>query len=300
MQVIYLDVLLALNLFVNYLVLISSAAIIKMPVKRLRVLFGSAVGAVYSLVIFAPHFGVIISLALRLAASLLIVLAAFGYKNKKAFVKAVISFNIVTMVYGGVCTAMTMLPIKTDVVINNSACYIDVSLMAIVAYTSACYFAIAVINRFFKPIDTTVKRYTVEILLNKNPICLEAIVDTGNSLKDVFSSLPVAVCDIDALKGDVTPEAYADILAGNYEKTIDYFSQAFGLETRLVPYSAVGQSGLIICVKPKSFTVKFEGKKLICNALIGLSPSKIKGDFSCILNPQIIDFATKIKESAVT
>ena len=54
-QVVYVDVLFTLNLFVNYLLLLSGACLLREKAKRWRLLLGAALGAVYSLIIFAPE-----------------------------------------------------------------------------------------------------------------------------------------------------------------------------------------------------------------------------------------------------
>lgn len=55
-QVVYVDVLLALNLFINYLLLLSGACLLREKVRRWRLLLGAALGAIYALVIFCPSF----------------------------------------------------------------------------------------------------------------------------------------------------------------------------------------------------------------------------------------------------
>ena len=45
-QVIYVDVLVAINLFVNYFLLLATAKFFSLSVKRYRILLASALGAV--------------------------------------------------------------------------------------------------------------------------------------------------------------------------------------------------------------------------------------------------------------
>ena len=64
----YVDVLLGLNLFINYFLLLSVAKFLRISVRRLRLLAGAAIGAAYSLVILVPMPN-ILALLCRLAAS---------------------------------------------------------------------------------------------------------------------------------------------------------------------------------------------------------------------------------------
>ena len=54
MQVIYIDVLFALNLVVNYLLLFLTARFSGLYVGRLRLLGGAALGALFSVLMFFP------------------------------------------------------------------------------------------------------------------------------------------------------------------------------------------------------------------------------------------------------
>ena len=75
-QVVYVDVLFTLNLFVNYLLLLSGACLLREKAKRWRLLLGAALGAVYSLIIFAPELPNFLSILIKVIFCVTIVLAA--------------------------------------------------------------------------------------------------------------------------------------------------------------------------------------------------------------------------------
>ena len=54
LPVVYIDVLLGVNLFVNYFLLLAVGRFLHLAVRRLRLLAGAAVGAVFSLSILLP------------------------------------------------------------------------------------------------------------------------------------------------------------------------------------------------------------------------------------------------------
>jgi len=54
--VIYIDILLAINLAVNYFLLLSSLKLTGRTPKRRRLLFSSFIGSLYSLIILLPEF----------------------------------------------------------------------------------------------------------------------------------------------------------------------------------------------------------------------------------------------------
>ena len=54
MPVIYIDVLLALNLWIDFILLLATARILRLPRRRWRMVLGALLGAATSCLIFLP------------------------------------------------------------------------------------------------------------------------------------------------------------------------------------------------------------------------------------------------------
>ena len=76
MTVIYVDTLFLLNALVDYLLLLCAARLAGEPLKRLRFALGAVLGGGYAVAIFLPGLGFLERPACRLAAAVLMVLAA--------------------------------------------------------------------------------------------------------------------------------------------------------------------------------------------------------------------------------
>ena len=79
-MVVYADILVILNLIVDYFLLSATAAILRVKVPVFRQLASAVVGALSSLYIFAPDFSIFVDLILRAAVCSVMVLCAFGFK----------------------------------------------------------------------------------------------------------------------------------------------------------------------------------------------------------------------------
>ena len=79
METIYIDVLLVLNIYVNFFLIRSASKIMHTPVKNYRCILASVYGSLFSLLILAPEMGVLLNFLIKLAAAFTIVLAAFGF-----------------------------------------------------------------------------------------------------------------------------------------------------------------------------------------------------------------------------
>ena len=106
MRVIYLDVLLIVNLFVNYFLLLSTAQFVHRRPRRLRLLLGASIGSAASALILLPNLGLVPMLAIKLVLASLIVLTSFGYGTKAVYIKTVLIFFGVNFIFAGVMLAL--------------------------------------------------------------------------------------------------------------------------------------------------------------------------------------------------
>ena len=79
-MVIYVDLVLILNLFLDFLLLMSVSVILTRKTKLKRLLFGSMVGGISTLLLFI-NVSTLISLILKIILGLLMVLISFGYHS---------------------------------------------------------------------------------------------------------------------------------------------------------------------------------------------------------------------------
>ena len=87
MKSIYLDVLIVLNIYVNFFLLRATARFTHTPLKTSRCVLSSVLGSLFSLTIFLPVSNFFITLLIKLAAAAVITAMAFGVKNKKHTLK---------------------------------------------------------------------------------------------------------------------------------------------------------------------------------------------------------------------
>ena len=80
-MVVYADVLIVLNLIVDYFLLRASAKISGVTPGVWRMLGGAAVGAVSSLYIFLPQSGIMLELLFRIAVCLVMTACTFGFRT---------------------------------------------------------------------------------------------------------------------------------------------------------------------------------------------------------------------------
>ncbi len=138
-QTIYVDILFAVNLFMNFFLLLVTARLAHQPYKRLRLLAGAALGALFSFVILLPELGILFSIATKVVFSALIVLASFHAASLKRFLKLYACFFTVNFAFAGIAFALWLFVAPPGLAMGNGAFYFDISPLLLVVTAAAAY-----------------------------------------------------------------------------------------------------------------------------------------------------------------
>lgn len=99
MQTIYIDVLIVLNIYVNYFLLRITARLTHSPLTTGKCIISAVYGSLYSLLILAPPLNALINISIKLFAAVTIIILAFGFQGKKRFTINMISFFSMQTLY---------------------------------------------------------------------------------------------------------------------------------------------------------------------------------------------------------
>ena len=267
MRTIYIDSLFILNFIVDYLLLFAAGKICALPLRRWRMAAAAALGGAYAVgaVIFPS------ALALSVVKILIgagMVLAAFGWDSR--YPRAAISFFAVSAAFGGAVYAISGLggaPL-------GAGAYIAVNLRMLLVSFALCYAAVSLAFRFSGR-QRRGALHKVTLKLGGKSAQLTALEDTGNELLDPVSGESVMVVWAAAL-GDLLPPHGVQLLCGDPVRAYEELSKlpTFAAKIRLVPFSSIGGSSVMLCLRPDALTV--DGKT--SRALVGISRMRLSGD----------------------
>lgn len=273
MYTIYVDVLIILNIYVNFFLIITTAKIMHSPIKTGRCIAAAVYGSLYSLLILIPHLGIFINTLIKLAAAVTIILIAFGFGGKLRLIKESIVFFAINIILAGVIYAVYSWLKPEFMHFNNTYFYMDFSLIILVITTAAMYFAVSIARRFADRIPEKTGYYKIIIRYRDKTASLSGIADTGNVLVDFFSGKPVIVCGRDKLQ-EITGEADFDFSAGGIPKGF-----------RMIPCSTVSGSSLMPVFKPDEIIILDAEKNIKkVEALVGFGAS----DSEAVFNPRLL------------
>lgn len=272
---VYVDVLIVLNIYVNFFLLRASSVLLHTRLSAVRTIIASVFGSLFSLAIFLPSMNAVVSAVFKLASAFAIVAAAFGIVNVGTYIKNVFFFFAVNFIFCGVIYGVIIFTGTDAIGSNNAYFYTDFSLVTLIVSTALAYLAICVIRRIFDKKNAMRGSYSVIVTYGDKTVSLRGIVDTGNTLTDAFSGLPVIVCGSKGLGLPKDSKEYhlVDGIKGMH----------------FLPYTAVGKSSILPVFSPKYVYVREDGTHSVkhVRALIGIA-SGTSCDCGAIFNPDIL------------
>jgi len=249
MEIIYVDSMFFLNLVIDYLLLCCTAAVCGLSTKRLRYLSGALIGAAYSVAVYIPGWNFLSSPLIKLSSALFMALAAYG--GEKNVLRCSLAFLAVSAAFGGFVYCITLT--------GNRPAF---DMHTLILSFALCYALLTLIFRY-RAAHCEKSFADVEIGLGGRKVKFRAMLDTGNELCDPISGMRVMVACPHAVKS-LFPEGEAL----PFEDAVAFLEKTGNIpelsgRVRLIPYSAVGSSGMLPAFKADSVLVNGEKKEIM-------------------------------------
>lgn len=279
-RVVYIDILLCLNLIINYFIIISVGKFLHRKKSRTRFILGALVGSLCSLIILLPPVNGFLNFLIKLLVSSMICLISFKFGGIKEFVKNTAAFYLISFLFCGVMLAFWFTFTPKVMVINNSTVYFNISPLYLIISSLITYFIVGLICRITGRKKPEKLYYNIIIERCAKRICVKGKLDTGCSLVEPFSGSPVIVCDEKSIK-DIVPENVLE-----YEKCLTY--TGYTDKIRVIPFGTISGTGLMPCFKPDRI---FIDDNLCLNEIYIAVADKdsIHDECGCLINPQCLD-----------
>lgn len=277
MTYIYVDVLLVLNLYVNYFLLKATARMMHVPVRQVRCVLTAALGSLFALSIFLPPMHWALCMLGKLATAAILVRLCFG---KQTRLRDIVCFFLISFGFGGGMLALSLWKQPRGMAYNNASLYLDFSIGSLVFFTIAAYLLTCMIRRILDKTAAAAGQYTVVIRNDRHVVSLDGLADTGNLLVDSFSGKSVIVCGRERL-GELVQ------LPQNNAALSAYTEQPSHLRGfRLIPFSTIASGGVLPVFSPDEVLIcdaKSRCRKRV-DVLIGVNPENT----AAIFNPKLL------------
>jgi len=289
MPIIYLDVLIAVNFLVDYLLLSAASRVLRHPCKRWRLVLGSLVGGCCSCVVLLPPLPFLMQIATRIVTCAMMTAAAFSWNGAKMFAKRMAVVFVVSALFAGLASALWFYVAPGGFYVVNGVVYYDVSPLWLTALCVVCYGGVWLFDRLtHKHQPLSKMRYDLTVRLDEGDVTLSALLDTGHHATEVFSGHPVVIADRAAVDGYLSSDTRR-AMSVNADSAV-----AVAVKLRWIPCQTVGGTTLLPAIRPKQFTVS-DGcghQQDITGTYLAVCDRLGRGDFQALIGNDIADLFT--------
>lgn len=293
---IYIDVVLIENLIMNYIILFTTGLILKLKINHLRILLASSLGAIYSIIAYTGILKIYSSFILKIILSVLIVYIAFNPQNAKKMWKDILIFYLTSFVFGGVAFALIYIVKPQDIIMKNGLFLGTYPLKTIML---GAIIAFVIIITAFSVVKSKISKKDmfcqIEVGINNKKVKTNAMIDTGNMLKEPITNTPVVVIEHTLLYECIPKEILnniENIIGGDFEKVPDYIREKYISKLKLIPFSSLGkQNGMLLGIKPQYLKVIAEEEERIeDNVIIGIYNKSLtkRGEYRALMGIEFI------------
>ena len=293
---IYIDVVLIENLIMNYIILFATAIILKLQVKQIRLITGSLVGAIYTIISYVSGLKIYSNFFLKLILSIIIIYISFNPKSLKKLLKFTLIFYLTSFVFGGAAFALIYV-VKPQELLKNNGLILNSKSLRVIFISAIIAFIVIIIG--FKIVKNKISAKDmycdIEIKINNKKIQTKAMIDTGNFLKEPITNTPVIVVEHTLLYECIPKEILnhiEDILGGDFSEIPDSVRKEYISKLKVIPFSSLGkQNGILLGMKPEGVIIKNEEEeKENNNVIIGIYNKSLtkRGEYRALLGIEIM------------
>lgn len=263
MHTIYVDVLVVINMFEDFLLLLCVKYILRLKVKHLRVIAASIIGGLTSISVLLPSVNFLLSVIIRLLLGVSLAFIAFGYKSKKQFIKTSLTLIMLSFLFSG-AMIFFYLAIKPDgMYIVNDVVYFDISPILLIILTVVIYFILSIYRKVFQNHVGSGLVHSIKILYKNNQVEFKCKTDSGCNVKEPFSGSSVIITERNQL-GDM---------------------QISEQNLRVIPFESLGGRGIIKGFKPDE--VYIDEHKVSEEIYIGICDNVINSEIKGLMPENI-------------
>lgn len=288
--IIYADILIIVNAYVNYFLLLTCARMTHRDLSYRRGLFAAIIGSFSAFIILLPPIHIVLLIIMRFIIAGIIISAAFGFSSWKQIFQLTMLFFIFSFFFAGIMLAIAECFPINKLKVQNGVFYFDFSIIILILATILSYMILMFTQRFFSHRNILQRQYRVIITANERTVSLQGLIDTGNTLKDVFTGRPVIICNVQELM-DILPAEYPTTPINSLEEieTMLYNNKKKLRELHFIPFNTIDVSGTLPIFHPEKIYISETGGHMVkkVDAMVGLNTTN-QAIGKAIFHPNLI------------
>lgn len=282
---IYLDIIFVENVLMNYIILFATLVVIKVKNKRqqIKLFLSSIIGSTYALIVYLGILPIYSNLVAKIILSVVMIYVAFRPLNMKQLLKQLLIFYLVSFVFGG-CTFALIYFIKPENVKIHNGVFVGTYPIKVALLAGVVAFIITEIA--FKINRNKLNRHNtffcIKIYDGEKMLKVNALLDSGNMLKEPISGMPVIIIEKETLSKLIPEEIlnYIEDIIGGDEKEDKDGIQQYLSKIRMVPFMSIGKdNGMLVGIRVDKVKIETEDINIEKeNVIVGIYNNKLAKD----------------------
>ncbi len=293
---IYIDLIFFENIIMNSIIIYATSIIIKQKPKILRVLISSIIGAIYSIALYITNYKIYTSIFSKIMLSIIMMYVAFKPSNLKKLFKQVLILYLTSFVFGGVALNLIYFLKPENISIKNGLFTGEYALKVIMLGALVALIIVKISIKIIKSKITTKDMYCkIKMKINEKQIETNAMIDTGNLVKEPITNTPVVIVESSLLEGIIPKEILnnlENILCGNLNNIPQEIQEEYFTRLRCIPFSSLGkENGMLVGIKiPEIIAQNEEEEKKTSNIIIGIYDKSLtkRGEYRALIGVELI------------
>lgn len=294
---VYADVILLENLIMNYLILWSTARLTRYSYSKVKLVIASFLGAIYAVLSYFPEYSYLFSFFIKILFSILIVIIAYTPVYFHILLKLTGVFYIVSFIFGGAAFGLFYFINGLNLTSNGISFIKDFPIKILVVAVAVAYLTI---KYSWDYVQHRIKRerliVRVEMSFDNRQLCIDALVDTGNSLKDPITNAPVMITDYSMIR-ELLPDDIKKIFERYSENELNAIAEIMSISKwatrfRIIPFKSLGrENGMLIGFRPDVVTIFDNDKRIhLNNIVIAIYRKKLSkdGEYGALIHPEMM------------
>ncbi|MHB1127103.1 MAG: sigma-E processing peptidase SpoIIGA [Bacillota bacterium] len=301
-EIVYLDVVFLINLLMDYVVLWAVGRFGQFKTTLIRLVAGALLGATYSLAVFLPDPGLLLTIAGKVLFSAGMVLVSYSWQSLRRSLQAMVYFYMVAFAMGGAVLGAVY-------VLGGVAESTTGGLFVLTGSVRATWLIAALVSAWIvgrwgsifikRNLMSKLFKIPVIICFGENRFSTNALVDTGNQLKDPVSQQPVMIAEYGLIKV-LFPPTVQKLFENADEPDLDDIIRAlagtaWATRIRIIPFTTIGKRrGMLLGLRPDMVIIVTEAKPVtVIDVVVGVYQKRLspEGTYRALLSPDLVQSA---------
>jgi stage II sporulation protein GA (sporulation sigma-E factor processing peptidase) len=251
---VYADVVFIINFLMNGFILYIVSKLIKKKTKWYKIIISSFImSLIYCLFMFVPMLRFLNVIFVSAAIILIGVQIAFNPKGIKEYASIIVTCYITAFSVGGLGFALYYLTPAANIIGDALQFTINNFSIKILLFSTCTFYIL------FKVFHAKLHRlliknqvfYNVTIYSDANDVKFNALLDTGNSLKDPLNEYPVIIAEFEVIKAFL-PSKMKELFEKRKENDLTSLVSTavdceFSKRIRIIPFTSIGKQNGVLC-----------------------------------------------------